>query len=130
MSRKKNIPTTFDGWLGKTIDDEAETHGGRSALAEWIGVSEQSVNRRSRGEVPYLAREVEIVCARMGVPTAVLVESALRRYGGMEKLLAEYGPASEAAANVTADDEAEYIGHVKPDYDLAADDNPRTVPKD
>lgn len=130
MSRKKNTPTTFDGWLGKGIDDEAETHGGRAALAKWIGVSEQSVNRRSRGEVPYLAREVEIVCARMGVDTAEIVGTALRRYGGLPKLLAEYGPTSDAPGSVTAADNVTYLGHVTPPLDAAADENPRTGPKD
>lgn len=130
MARKKNTPTTFDAWLGKTIDDEADPYGGRSAIAEWIGVSEQSVNRRSRGEVPYLAREVEIVAGRLGVPTAEIVSQALRRFGGIEKLLAEYGPKSEAPSNVTAEDETDYLGRVKPDYALAADENQHPDPKD
>lgn len=124
MARKKNTPTTFDAWLGKVIDDEASTHGGRAAIAGWIGVSEQSVNRRSRGEVPYLAREVEIVAQKVGVPTAELVNLALRRYGGMDRLL------SEVAPTVTEEDNVTHLEAYRPPLDAAADDNPRTPPKD
>lgn len=87
----KKQPVTFDAWLGKVIDDETVTRGGRAAVAAWIGVSEQSVNRRARGEVPYFAREVEIISHRVGVSTAEMVARALRGYGGMDKLIAEYG---------------------------------------
>ena len=37
------------------------------------------------------AREVEIISHRVGVSTAEMVARALRGYGGMEKLIAEYG---------------------------------------
>lgn len=87
---KQKTPTTFDGWLGKIIDDEAKPHGGRLAVAEWIDASPQSVNRRARGEVSYTAREVQVVAHHIGVPVAELVERALARYGGIDKLLAEY----------------------------------------
>ena len=124
MARKKNTPTTFDAWLGKVIDDEASTHGGRAAVARWIGVSEQSVNRRSRGEVPYLAREVEIVAEMTGVPTAELVGTALRRYGGIGRLLSEVAPTVSGEDNVT------HLEAYRPPLDAAADDNPRTPPKE
>lgn len=126
---KKIQPVSFDSWLGKVLDDEAAPHGGRPAIAEWIGVSEQSVNRRARGEVAYLAREVEIVAARIGVPTAELVERALARYGGMEKLLAEYGPKGDSMSDgapivpikpITPEDAVEYQGHVTPPLKAAA----------
>lgn len=100
---KKKMPVSFDSWLGKVIDDETETHGGRRAIAAWIGVAEQSVNRRARGEVPYLAREVEIIASKVGVPTREIVDRALRGYGGMEKLVAEHGRMS--APSTTVDDE-------------------------
>lgn len=129
MPKKKKQPATFDGWLGKVIDDETATEG-RAAVAEWIGVSEQSVNRRARGEVPYLAREVEIIAGKIGVPTSELVAHALRRFGGIDKLLAEYGPKSEGSGNVTAADNVTYLGHVNAPLNAAADDDPRTGPKD
>ena len=129
MPKKKKQPATFDGWLGKVIDDETETTG-RATVAEWIGVSEQSVNRRARGEVPYLAREVEIIAEKINIPTAELVGHALRRFGGIDKLLAEYGPKSEGESNVTATENVTYLGHVKAPLNAAADDDPRTSPKD
>jgi len=118
--RKKN-PVTFDEWLGKTIDDETSTHGGRAAVARWIGASEQSVNRRARGEVAYLAREVEIIANRIDIPTAELVSRALRGFGGIEKLLREY---AMSEAEPTVEDNVTYIGRVQPERQ-AADDNPR-----
>ena len=124
--RKKN-PTTFDGWLGKIIDDESETHGGRPAIASWIGVSEQSVNRRARGEVAYLAREVEIIALRLGVPMAEIVGRALTRYGGMEKLLAEYAVSEPAP---TVEDNVTYLGHVTPKLANAADEKGRAPSRD
>ena len=118
--RKKN-PVTFDEWLGKTIDDETSTHGGRAAVARWIGASEQSVNRRARGEVAYLAREVEIIANHIDIPTAELVSRALRSFGGIEKLLRAY---AVSEAEPTVEDTIPYIGPVQP-MDQAAEDNPR-----
>lgn len=118
MPPRKKTPTTFDGWLGKIIDDESETHGGRPAIASWIDVSEQSVNRRARGEVAYLAREVEIIASHIGVPTAELVERALRRYGGPEKLIAEYGP---QAGMSDAPDTVDELAKKREEKDLGSD---------
>lgn len=87
---KQIKPVTFDAWLGKVIDDEARPHGGREAIASWIDVSEQSVNRRCQGKVPFLAREVELIAAHVHTDAAELVERALKKYGGIEKLIAEY----------------------------------------
>ncbi len=97
---KKKTPVTFDAWLGKIVDDETAAMGGRAAVASWIGASEQTVNRRGRGEAPYLAREITIVSEKTGVPAAELVQRALRGYGGIEKLIEEYAPKSEPVANI------------------------------
>lgn len=97
---KKIDPKTFDAWLGKVIQDEADPKGGRPAIAMWIGASEQSVNRRSRGEVGYLAREVAIIAEKVGVPVAELVSRALKRYGGIDKLMTDYEVKSEPVANI------------------------------
>lgn len=97
---KKKQPQTFDAWLGKVIDDEADARGGRVALAEWTGLSEQSINRRARGEVSYTVKELETIAARLGIPSGELVERALARFGGMEKLLAEH--VSEAPVSLEA----------------------------
>ena len=128
--RKKN-PTTFDGWLGRIIDNETDTEGGRAMVARWIGVSEQSVNRRARGEVPYLAREVEIIAAHIPPSAAELVERALRSYGGMAKLLAEYETVvSDDTDTVDPTDNVTYLGHVTPPLADAADDKDPTPSRD
>ncbi len=128
MPPRKTTPTTFDGWLGKLIDDETSTLGGRPVVAGWIGVSEQSVNRRARGEVPYLAREVQIIAARAGFEVSDLVTRALTKYGGpngIEKLIAAYGPKVSEAPDTVNDEEPNYAGHVRAEYDTAADTNKR-----
>lgn len=94
------MPVKFDAWLGKIVDDETQTYGGRAAVAEWIGVSEQTMNRRARGEAPYLAREITIIAKRIEIPVAEIVTRALRGYGGMDKLIAEYQTKSEPPANI------------------------------
>lgn len=86
---KKKLPQTFDAWLGKVIDDEAVAHGGRATLATWLGVSEQTINRRARGEVSYTVKDVHTIAAHLGIPASEIVERALSRYGGLDKLLAE-----------------------------------------
>ena len=100
MPPRKKTPVTFDQWLGHVIDNEARARGGRAAIAGWIGTSEQSVNRRARGEVPYLAREVEIIAERVGTPTATIVGEALRKYGGIGKLISEYEVSEGADSTV------------------------------
>ena len=127
MSPRKKTPTTFDGWLGKIIDDESAPHGGRPAIASWIGASDQSVNRRARGEVAYLAREVEIIALRLGVPMAEIVDRALTRYGGMGKLLAEYAVSEPTP---TVEDNVTYLGHVTPKLANAADEKGRAPSRD
>lgn len=129
MPPRKKTPVTFDQWLGHVIDNEARARGGRAAIAGWIGTSEQSVNRRARGEVPYLAREVEIIAERVGTPTATIVGEALRKYGGIGKLISEY-EVSEGADTVDAADNVTYLGHVTPTLADAADEKGRTPSRD
>lgn len=121
MPPRKKTPVTFDEWLGKTIDDETNARGGRAVVAQWIGASPQSVNRRARGEVPYLAREVEIIANRIDIPTAELVSRALRGFGGIGKLLREY---AVSEVEPTVEDNITYLENVDP-YRKAAEDNPR-----
>lgn len=125
---KRKTPVTFDEWLGKVIDDETGPSGGRPAVAQWVGISEQSVNRRARGDVPYLVREVEVIAHRLGIETHELVDRALARFGGIEKLVAE--SVSDAERNVTVEDNVTYLGRVTPPLSAAADEKPRVDPKD
>lgn len=126
---KKKIPVTFDEHLGKVIDDETAGHGGRPQIAAWTGQSEQSINRRARGEVGYLVREVEVIAGHLPDVTAgEMVALALRRFGGIEKLLEQ--SVSELARTVTEEDELPYIGRVERPVKAAADEKPRTPGKD
>ena len=142
MPPRKN-PTSFDGWLGRIIDNETETHGGRPQVAAWLGISEQSVNRRARGESPYLAREVEVIAAKLNVPAHEIVGTAIKKYGGISKLLAEFGSidlragdmapepgVSDDAGTVDPIDNVTYLGHVTPELRDAADEKGRTPSRD
>lgn len=94
---KKTTPRTFDGWLGRAIDHEADPVGGRSAIAEWTGLSLQSVNRRGRGEIPYTVRELRLIVSalqrlrpeREDISVEGIVGDALKEYGGVQRLESE-----------------------------------------
>lgn len=131
MSRKPKKISEFDVKLGAVVRSKRKKLNlSQSAVAETVGIPMSNYQRREDGTVEITVSELERIASVVKVAAAKLVEEALDDYGGLAKLLAEYGPVSEPAANVTADDEADYVGHVKPDYDLAADENPRTAPKD
>lgn len=82
---------TFDDWLGKVIDDAARPFGGRAKIAEWIGISPKTAERKGRGESPYLVREVEIIASHVNESASKLASDALSKYGGIAKLLREEG---------------------------------------
>lgn len=90
-------PTTFDGHLGALIADSARRKGGRAFLAELIGVSTKTIDRRSLGDGSYTVKEINIIAAALNTTPATLAEQALKNYAngtveeGMQKLLAEEG---------------------------------------
>lgn len=120
------IPRTFDEHLANVVESKrAKKNLTVEELADAAGIGYQTMRRRLGGS-PFTVNELERVSRAVDVSAADLVEEALKDYGGMEKLLAEY--VSEGAGNVT--DNVTYLGHVKPPMDAAADENPRTSPKE
>lgn len=92
-------PTTFDGHLGSLIADSARRKGGRAFIANLIGVSVKTVNRRALGDGSYTVKELQIIADALNTTSAELVERALRDYSngtveeGVAKLIATEGPA-------------------------------------
>lgn len=90
-------PTTFDGHLGSLIADSARRKGGRQFIADLIGVSVKTVNRRALGDGSYTVKELQIIADALNMKPIELVERALRDYGGgtveegVSKLIASEG---------------------------------------
>lgn len=90
-------PTTFDGYLGAFIADAARRKGGRAFIAELIGVSVKTVNRRALGDGSYTVKELQIIADALNMTSTEIVERALRDYAngsveeGIEKLIQQEG---------------------------------------
>lgn len=90
-------PTTFDAHLGALIADSARRKGGRPFIAQLIGVSTKTVDRRALGDGSYTVKEINLIAAALNTTPTALAEQALKNYAdgtveeGMAKLLAEEG---------------------------------------
>lgn len=95
MPRRSAPPRTFDQHLGRVIDGALDSYGGRPAVGEWLRLSERSVERRMRGEVPIFVSELRVIAEHINWPMDQIVQRAIDNYGGIGKLLAESAPVSE-----------------------------------
>lgn len=104
----RKLPVTFDQHLGSVIDGLAKARGGRPWLATLTDWSEGTVERRVTGRTEFTVKELEIVAAALGSSPATIVSHALRNYAnsteqdGINKLLREEGPVSEAPISLDA----------------------------
>jgi hypothetical protein len=128
MPPKRKPPVTFDEHLGAVIEGVAIPFGGREFLTGLTDWSSKTVDRRIRGQAPFLVSELEVVAHATGTPAHELVGTALRNYGGIEKLLQE--SVSDAERNVTPEDNVTYLGHRTPPLEAAASEGDRVPPKD
>lgn len=127
--RKKKKPTTFDEFMALVVDSKRVKAGLTvEELAVESGVGYSTLRRRLDG-AGFTVLELERVARAVNTPAHLLVEEALSDFGGMEKLLND-DSVSDDAANVTPADNVSYLGHVKAPLKAAADDDPRTGPKD
>lgn len=131
MPKKRKPAETFDEHVGDAIErvmnDARLTQVELAALA---GMPMTNLGRSIRGTRPLTVNEFERLAGVMNVPADVILESALTKFGGIEKLIHEHRPTSEAPDSVSPADEIPYIGRVTPPLTAAADDDPRTGPKD
>lgn len=95
MPRRPAPPKTFDQHLGSVIDGALKPFGGRPAVGEWLQLSDRSVERRMRGEVPIFVSELRVIAEHIKWPMDQIVQRALDSYGGIDKLLADSAPMSE-----------------------------------
>lgn len=122
---------TFDEHVGDAIESAmVRARLTQADLAAAAGMPLTNLGRSIRGTRPFTVNEFERLAGVIEVPANELLDSALANYGGMGKLLAEDGPKSEAPDSVSPADEIPYIGRVTPPLTAAADDDPRTGPKD
>lgn len=131
MPKKRKPAETFDEHVGDAVErvmnDARLTQVELAALA---GMPMTNLGRSIRGTRPLTVNEFERLAGVMNVPADVILESALTKFGGIEKLIHENQPKSEAPDSVSPADEIPYIGRVTPPLTAAADDDPRTGPKD
>ncbi len=99
MPRKPKRISDFDRKLGAVIEhrrldpDHAMT---QKELSEATDIPLSNLQRREAGINEVTVSELERIAYHLGTTPAEMVKDALRRYGGIEKLIAEYAPKSEA----------------------------------
>lgn len=102
----RKLPKTFDQHLGSVIDGMAKAKGGRPWLATIAPWSPGTVERRMTGRAEFTVKELEIVANALNTTPALIVSQALRNYAdgseqdGIDKLLREEGPVSEAPVSL------------------------------
>ena len=131
MPKKRKPAETFDEHVGDAIESVMnEARLTQADLAAEAGMPMTNLGRSIRGTRPLTVNEFERLAGAMDVPAHQILDTALAKFGGIGKLLAEHRPKSEGTDSVTPADEIPYIGRVTPPLSAAADDDPRTGPKD
>lgn len=129
MPKKRKPAETFDEFIGAVIDSRRALKGmSQDDLASAIGLPLTNLGRSLRGIRPLSINEFERVAGALGEDAGEMAADALRRFGGMEKLLAGY--VSETSRTVDDHDNVTYLGRVTPPLDAAADGNPRAPEQD
>ncbi len=127
--KKKTQLTTFDEFMGRVIESKrVKADLTVEELAAASGIGYTTLRRRLDG-AGFTVLELERVAHAVRTPAHLLVQEALNDFGGMEKLLND-GSVSDDAATVAPADNVHYIGRVKAPLDAAAEDSPRTGPKE
>lgn len=135
MARSPKIISDFDRKLGGAIKHrrlDPDYGMSQTALSKATGIPLSNLQRREDGDNEVTVSELERIAVALHTTPLALVEVALARYGGLDKLVAEYAPkpVSEVVDTVSPADNVHYLGHVTAPVDAAADDNARTGPKD
>lgn len=116
--KKQKTTLTFDDHMGRVVDSKRiKREMTVDELADMSAIGYTTLRRRLAG-AGFTVLELERIAVAVDTPASSMVEEALRDYGGMEKLLAEH--VSDDAANVSAEDNVSYMGHVSPPEKIAA----------
>lgn len=97
---------TFDAHLGSLISNLARMKGGRSFLADLLGLNVKTISRRAAGDGEYSVRELNLVADSLGMSANEILSLALRNYAGgtpedgVRKLVAESKALSEPPASL------------------------------
>lgn len=130
MPRPPKKISPFDVALGNVVRSKrVKKKLSQTAMAEATGIAMSNYQRREDGRNEITVSELERIAAAVDVPALAIVEEALNDYGGLPKLIDEFTKTSDAADNVSIEDNITYIGHVVAPVDAAADEDPRTPPK-
>lgn len=131
MPKKRKPAETFDEHVGDAIESVMnEARMTQGDLATLAGMPMTNLGRSIRGTRPLTVNEFERLAGAVDVPAHTILDTALAKFGGIAKLLEEHQPKSEGPATVTTEDNVTYIGRLKAPLNAAAEDDPRTGPKD
>lgn len=105
MARSTKIISDFDRKLGGAIKHrrlDPDYGMSQGALSKATGIPLSNLQRREDGDNEVTVSELERIAVALQTTPLALVEVALARYGGLEKLVAEYAfkPVSALADNV------------------------------
>lgn len=104
MARPPKKISEFDRKLGAAIKHrrvDPDIDLTQAQLAAASGVPLSNLQRREDGINEVTVSELERIAAALDTTSAAIVEDALKRYGGLDKLIAEFAPVSDPARNVT-----------------------------
>lgn len=99
MARTPKRISDFDRKLGAAIKNrrtDPDYGMPQTRLAALTGIPLSNLQRREDGVNEVTVSELERIAHHLQTTPAALVEDALARYGGMEKLLAEYATSEPA----------------------------------
>lgn len=131
MPPKRKHAETFDEHVGDAVESVMnQARLTQAELAALAGMPVTNLGRSIRGTRPLSVNEFERLAGVMNVPAFQIADTALAKFGGIEKLIADHQPTSEAPSTVAPEDNVTYLGHVQAPLDAAANEDPRTGPKD
>lgn len=97
---------SFDAHLGSLISSLARLKGGRSFVADLLGLDVKTITRRAAGNGEYSVRELNLVADAFGMTANEILSLALRNYSGgtsedgVRKLVTESKAVSEPPTNL------------------------------
>lgn len=132
MARTPKKISDFDVKLGEAVKHRRlhpDVKMSQTALADASGIPLSNLQRREDGSNEITVSELERIAAAIRTTPLSLVQEALNRYGGLEKLIQEHA-VSEPSPSVEDIDNVTYLGRKEVPLGAAADKKPRRGPKD